>query len=174
MDVIECIKTRRDIREFEDRNVDDELIEKILEAGINAPSAGNVQDWEFVVVKREDFKELLCDAALGQEFIKEAPIVIVVCSNLRKIHEKYGERGVSLYSIQDTAAAIENILLAAWSLGLGACWVGAFNEEKVRQILYLPEHVRPLAILPLGYPKKPLPQKPKRMHLHEVLHFERF
>ncbi len=174
MDVIECIKARKSVRAFEKRHVDDEIIEKLLEAAVNAPSAGNAQDWEFVVVKRDDFKDLLSKAAFGQEFIKEAPVVIVVCTNLRRIYQNYGERGVSLYCIQDTAAATENMLLAACNYGLGACWVGAFNEEKVRQILYLPEHVRPLVIVPIGYPKEPIPEKPKRMHIHEVLHFERF
>jgi nitroreductase len=87
-------------------------------------------------------------------FIKEAPVVIVVCSDLDRIKLRYGERGEKLYSIQDTAASIMIILLAAQALGLGTCWVGAFDEERIKEILELPRNLRPLAIIPVGYPKE--------------------
>ena len=96
-------------------------------------------------------------------------MVIVVCSNMRTIGDAYGERGTSLYSIQDTASAVQNMMLAAWDKGIGSCWVGSFNEEKVKAVLILPGHVRPMAIVPLGYPAtKPL--KPGRKSLDEVVH----
>lgn len=173
MDVSKCIKDRRDIRDFKPDPVPDNVLKEILDSAIQAPSSGNVQDWEFIVVKNQNTKKLLAEAALGQDFIAKAPVVIVVCSDLNRISYSYGERGKNLYSIQNTAAAIQNLLLAAWDLGIGSCWVGAFNEQRIRETLVLPEHVRPLAIIPLGYPAK-TPGKPGRRPLEEVLHREKY
>ncbi len=173
MDTIKCIRERRDIRDFRPDPIPENVLKEILEAAIQAPSAGNAQDWEFILVKNPRTKSLLAEAALAQDFVAKAPLVIVVCSDLNRISSSYGERGKSLYSIQNTAAAIENLLLAAWNLGIGACWVGAFNEQRVRETLILPENVRPLAIIPLGYPSK-VPEKPGRRPLKEVLHLEKY
>jgi nitroreductase len=162
MNAFDAIIGRKSIRKFEKKPVDDKLIGVILHMATHAPSAGNVQDWRFVVVKDEEQKKRLSNAALEQEQIVEAPVDIVVCSDLKSIGLKYGRRGEELYSIQDTAAAVENILLSSHALGLGACWVGSFDEEKARFILGLPEHVRPLAIVPVGYPAEQ-PQKPDRI-----------
>ena len=125
-----------------------------------------------MVVREPENKKKLAEAALGQSMIEEAPVVVVVCSNLKKI-SRYGSRGESLYSIQNTAAATQNLILAAWSKGIGSCWIGAFDEGKVRQTLVLPEHVRPLAIVPLGYPAEK-PQKPERWPLKDFVHREHF
>lgn len=173
MDVFEAIRLRRSIRAFTEEDVSDEIVEKVLEAAIWAPSAGNLQPWEFVVVRRPDIKRELARAALGQTFIEEAPVVIVVCANEVRSGSIYGSRGINLYCIQDTAAAIQNMLLAVCALGLGACWVGAFHEEEVRRILKVPRGVRPVAIIPIGYPaEKPSP--PRRRPLKEVVHYETF
>jgi nitroreductase len=169
MNTIECIKSRASVRNFRPDKIPDAVINEILEAAINAPSAGNVQDWEFIVVGRQDAKGRLAEAAWGQDFISQAPVVIVVCSNLRNIANAYGERGTGLYSIQDAAAATQNILLAAREKGIGSCWVGSFNEQKVRDIVVLPGHVRPLALVPLGYPIAE-PRKTGRRNLQEVVH----
>lgn len=151
-DFWEVLKKRHCTREFDPKKeVEDEKIEKILEAAKMAPSAGNMRDWHFEVVKDSDKKIKIAQAALGQMFIAEAPVVIVVCSDLKIAEEHYGERGVSLYSAQDSAAACQNLFLAATALDLGACWVGAFDEREVRNILELPEHIRPLVIVPVGY-----------------------
>jgi len=171
MNTIECIRSRASVRSFRQEKVPDKLIDEILEAAICAPSAGNAQDWEFVVVTRQETKARLAEAAWGQDFISRAPVVIVVCTNLRRISSSYGERGSNLYSIQDAAAATQNLLLAAWEKELGCCWVGAFNEEKVREALVLPSHARPLAIIPIGYPASK-PQKTPRRKLGEVVHRE--
>lgn len=173
MKVFEAIKGRRSIRSFRDEDVNDEDLMRILEAGTWAPSAGNLQPWEFIVVRNRDTKGRLAMAAYGQGFIAEAPIVIVVCANTERSASHYGERGRTLYCIQDTAAAIQNMLLAAYALGYGTCWVGAFSEEAVREILSIPRHVRPVAIIPLGKPAtKPAP--PPRISLKKVLHFEKY
>ncbi len=173
MEAIKCIRERRDIRDFRPDPVPDSVLREILESAIQAPSSGNVQDWEFIVVKNLQAKKLLAEAALNQGFIARAPLVIVVCSDLGRIAASYGERGRGLYSIQNTAAAVQNLLLAAWNFGIAGCWVGAFNERRAGEILALPEQVRPLAIIPLGYPAK-IPEKPGRRPLEEVLHMERY
>ncbi|MBS7641062.1 MAG: nitroreductase family protein [Candidatus Bathyarchaeia archaeon] len=173
MDVFETIRSRRSIRAFTGEDVSDEQIEKILEAARWAPSAGNLQPWEFIIIRRPEIKREVARAALNQTFIEEAPVVIVVCANEIRSGSVYGSRGMNLYCIQDTAAAIENMLLAACALGLGACWVGAFNEEEVRRILKIPKGVRPVAIIPIGHPaEKPAP--PRRRTLKEIMHYETF
>ncbi|MGP3667081.1 MAG: nitroreductase family protein [Candidatus Bathyarchaeota archaeon] len=173
MDVFEAIFERRSIRKFTEKDVSEEDLKKILEAGRWAPSAGNVQPWEVIVVRSKELKEKLAEAALNQEFVAEAPVVIVVCVDLKKAERAYGERGRNLYCLQDSAAAIQNMLLAAYSLSLATCWVGAFHEEKVKRILGIPEDFRPVALIPLGYPAhKPL--KPSRRKLAQVVHFEKF
>ncbi len=169
MNTIECIKSRSSVRSFKQDEVSEKLVEEILDAAIRAPSAGNVQDWEFIVVRNREVKARLTEAAWGQGFISQAPVIVVVCSNVRKISDAYGERGSSLYSIQDTAAATQNMMLAACDKGLGSCWVGSFNEGKVKEVLVLPAHVRPVAIVPVGFPASE-PRKSQRKSLGEVVH----
>lgn len=152
MNVFEAMEKRRSVRSFAvGRDVEEELVEEILRCGCMAPSAGNVQPWRFVVVRDGEIKKALAAAALGQDFVAEAPVVIVACADLASHSLSYGQRGVELYSIQDTAAAVQNILLAATALGLGACWVGAFREDDVARALHLVKDLRPLALIPLGY-----------------------
>lgn len=153
MDLWQALKNRHCVRSFDSqREVGDDLIEKILQAGMAAPSAGGLEDWHFEVVRDQKIKDDLAVAALMQKFVAEAPVVIVVCADTEKSAATYGERGKNLYSIQDTAAATQNMLLAITDLGLGACWVGAFDEKKVSKILNLSLNLRPVVILPVGYP----------------------
>ncbi|MHA1627095.1 MAG: nitroreductase family protein, partial [Candidatus Asgardarchaeia archaeon] len=128
---------------------------------IHAPSAGNLQSWEFYVLRSRKVKRKIADAALGQRFIEEAPVVIVVCANENVSSLRYGLRGKELYCIQDTAAATQNILLSAYALGYGSCWVGAFMEDEVSRILKTSPGVRPVAIIPIGKPAE-IPRKPPR------------
>ncbi len=167
MNVFEAIVGRKSIRKFEKRSVDDKLIGVLLYMATQAPSAGNVQDWRFIVVKDEEQKKKLYKAALEQDCIINAPVVIVVCGDTKSIALRYGKRGENLYSIQDTSAAVENILLSAYALGLGTCWVGAFDEENVKTALGLPEHVRPYALIPVGYPAED-PKKPERIDFNNL------
>ncbi len=152
MDVFEAIAKRRSIRKYQDKDVDDKLIGVLLWAAAQAPSAGNLQDWRFIVVKNKKTKEMLYRAALMQEHVKEAPVLIVVAADLEIQSLRYGKRGELVYALEDCAAAIENMLLAATALGLGTCWVGAFDEEDVKNILRLPDYLRPVAIITVGYP----------------------
>lgn len=171
--MFETITGRRSIRAFKSDDVSQEMIMKLVEAAKWAPSAGNLQPWEFIVVRKSEVKKRLAEAAHDQAFIEEAPVVIVVCANEARSSESYGERGERLYCIQDTAAAIQNLLLAGYSLGLGTCWVGAFDEEKTKQILKIPCGIRLMAIIPVGYPAE-FPQPRKLRPLEEIVHYEGF
>ena len=173
MDVFEAIKSRRSIRTYTREEVPEEDVEKLIEAARWAPSAGNIQPWEFIIVRDTATKRRLSAAALDQTFIEEAPVVIVVCANTMESRWGYGSRGVNLYCLQDTAAAIQNILLAACALGLGTCWVGAFQEEEARAALKVPRGVRPIAIIPVGHPaERPGPRF--RRSIKEIIHYEIF
>jgi nitroreductase len=170
---VNIIKKRRSVRSFKQCEIDDRTIIEILEAGIFAPSAGNMQSWEFVLIKSLKQKERLSDAAYGQDFITEAPVVLVVCANQKRSASRYGKRGAELYCLQDSAAAIQNMLLAIIEKNLGACWVGAFDEKKVGEILNCPIGIRPIAIIPIGLPNEK-PEMPERVQIEEVLHYEKF
>ena len=171
MDFWQVIEERRSVRNFDaERDVPPEMVQRILEAAIRAPSGGNCQPWHFVVVRSERTKELLVEAAYGQNFVAESPVVIVVCANPGRSAGRYGSRGVQLYCLQDTAAATEHILLAVTALGLGACWVGAFDERAASQVLDLPTDLRPVAMVPIGYPIA-RHQRTSRRSLKEVVTF---
>lgn len=172
METIECIKTRKSVRKFKKKDIEKEKLIKILEAAINAPSSGNLQNWEFIIVRDEENKKHVAKAALNQNFIADASVVIIACSNNDKIIF-YGKRGRDLYAIENVSAAIQNILLAANDLGIGSCWVGAFDEKELKKILEIPENVRPLAIIPLGYPDEN-PEKPVRRSLSQVVFEEKY
>ena len=173
MDVFKAIAGRRSVRTFKSDSISEELLEKILEAARWAPSAGNLQARDFILVKDAEVKKQLREAALDQEFIEEAPVDVIVCANEERSAQRYGERGRSLYCLQDATAAVQNILLMVHNLGLGACWVGAFNERLASQILNLPREIRPVAIIPIGYPaEKPLATS--RMSLNDLVHINRY
>ncbi|MGC8849780.1 MAG: nitroreductase family protein [Candidatus Bathyarchaeia archaeon] len=152
MDFFEAVEGRRSIRAFKKAPVDDGILRRVLEAAQWAPSAGNLQARDFIVVRDPSVKERLARAALGQWFIVEAPVNVVVCANLERSASRYGERGRRFYAWMDAAAAVENLMLAAHALGLASCWIGAYRDEEVSEILGLPEWVKPVAIIPLGYP----------------------
>ncbi len=171
MDVLEAIKTRRSVRSFTSQPVSDEEVEKLLDAATWAPSAGNIQPWEFIVVRDSEVKQGLCKAALDQKFIEQAPVVIVVCADPAKSAPRYGSRGINLYCLQDTAAATQNLLLTAHATGLAACWVGAFQEAQAKKVLNLPTQVRPVAIIPVGHSTRIPTTRPRRA-LNEITHHE--
>jgi nitroreductase len=173
LSVLEAIKGRRSIRSFKSQDVSEEIVKNLIEAATWAPSAGNIQPWEFIIIRKPEIKRRLAMAALDQSFIEEAPVVIVVCANEDRSSQGYGVRGKTLYCIQDTAAATQNIHLAAYSLGLGTCWVGAFKEEEARAILKIPHGIRPVAIIPIGYPAEN-PAPPSRRPINKIVHYETF
>jgi nitroreductase len=167
MDILKAVKERRSLRDFQKKDIPDALLDRLAEALIWAPSAGNLQARKFYFVKQPDIKNKIAAAALNQSFIAEAPLVIVGCTDSR-ISGKYGERGVYLYSIQDVALSIMGMMLVAHENGLGSCWVGAFNEADIRKILDMPNHLRPVAIVPVGYPAK-IPYPPPRVSIKDAV-----
>jgi nitroreductase len=170
MDTLEAIRKRRSVRSFRPDPVPEGDLRKILEAASWAPSAGNCQPLELVVVRDPKVKEEVKEAAFGQPFLEEAPVLVVVCAEVERTTSRYGRRG-ELFYVQDTAAATQNLLLAATSLGYGTCWVGAFLEEEVSRVLRLPEGVRPLAIVPIGKSAES-PEALPRRPLEEIVHWD--
>jgi len=173
MELLEAIKGRRSTRSFKKQNISSNVIETIIDAARCAPSAGNIQPWEFVIIKNPAVKKKLAEAALNQRHVEEAPAVIVVCADEKRSSMGYGSRGRTLYCLQDTAAATQNILLTAYSLGLGTCWVGAFNEDEVKEILNAPEGIKPVAMIPLGYPNEIARQRGRKL-LNQIVHYDGF
>jgi len=171
MSILDIIKNRRSIRDFKDQEIPYEAIGALIEAIRWAPSSGNMQSRKFYFVFDQNAKKKLAKAALNQHFIAEAPLVVVACLD-RRIAVRYGDRGVNLYSIQDVAASVMNMMLAAHELGLGSVWVGAFNEFEVFEHLNLPDNLRPIAIIPVGYPSK-TPRPTPRVPTEEIVEFVR-
>lgn len=169
MEILKAVKERRSIRGFQKKDISDEIVNKLIDALIWAPSAGNLQARKFFFIKDAKLKKGIVSTALGQSFIAEAPLVIVGCTDSR-ISGRYGDRGVYLYSIQDVAASIMGMMLVAHENGLGSVWVGAFDEEEVFNLLNLPENLRPIAIVPVGYPIR-IPSPPPRVSRHEAVEF---
>ena len=151
MEFSEVIAKRRSVRHFNSKlDVPDEEIRGLLEAAVAAPTAGNIQPWRFTVVRSIEARERL-SGALHQRWATAAPVVIVISVDPRPCAARYGDRGERLYAIQDTSAAVENILLSAVDRGLSSCWIGAFDADAVRSAIGIPEHFEPIAILPIGY-----------------------
>lgn len=132
-DIFDCIRDSHSVRNFQSEQIPEPTLTRILEAGNMAPSAGNLQPWYFYVVQDPSVQEKLASAAFDQNQIIDAPTVVVILADPARSNEKYGERGAQLYCLQDSAAAAQNILLAAEGLGIAACWVGAFDEKKFRK-----------------------------------------
>ncbi|HDQ15587.1 MAG TPA: nitroreductase family protein [Bacteroidetes bacterium] len=173
MDVFEAIKNRRSIRRFIKKPVDDEKLLKILDTSRWAPTAGNIQDIQLIVVRDEGRKLQLAEAAYGQYWLAAASALIVVSSKIDKVSRIYGKRGENLYSVQNTAAAIQNMMVAAHALGIGSCWVGSFDEIAVERILKIPEKHNTVAIIALGYPAEN-PNPPHRYSLDSFIFVEEY
>jgi nitroreductase len=167
------IKRRRSVRKYLQKEVPWEVIERVLESTKYAPSAGNYQPWEFVVVRNEGTRKALIQCCFNQTWMAEAPVMIVACTNMRLAAAVFGERGAKLYGTQAVSAAIENMIITAESLDLATCWVGAFSEGMVSQILQCPEYARPCAIITMGYPCGETPAPPKQS-IQEYVHLENF
>lgn len=172
MDCMEALKTRRSIRRFTSDPVPEPVMMEILDAGRLAPTAGNCQPWQFVVVNDRAVIAQLKEAALGQELLDTAPSVVVVCSDPKK-SEKYGEMGMTYYCLLDCANASENILLAAHALGYGGCFMGGFSERRVRKVLGIPDEIRVVSLLPIGKPDGEQWIAPKE-ELKDMLHWNKW
>jgi nitroreductase len=166
----EIFSLRASVRGYKPEPIPPEVTRDLLNAAIEAPSAGNCQPWHFYAVTNPDLKEKLCDGAHRQNSLVTAPLIIVVCMEKDRLAARFGERGETLYCIQDTAAAIENILLSAVEHGLATCWCGAFDEAEIAAAMELPAARRPVALLAVGYPDAPA-KKPARRPFDETVTF---
>ncbi|MDA8169503.1 MAG: nitroreductase family protein [Nitrospiraceae bacterium] len=170
MDIFTAIRERRSVREFEKKEIPDEAVRKLIDALLWAPSAGNLQSRKFYFVKDLPAKQKLAGAAFGQGFVASAPLVVVACADTEWVARKYGERGRELYCIVDAACSVMCLMLSAHGLGLGSVWVGAFNESEVAKVLGLPASLKPVALVPVGYPLM-TPSPPKRVPTDEAIVF---
>ncbi len=173
MDLAEAIKGRRSIRKFKKQKVTKDTVTQLIEAASYAPSAGNIQPWHFIIARNSALKKKLAEASYHQTHTEQAPVIIVVCADEKKSAMGYGNRGRTLYCLQDTAAATQNILLTAYALGLGTCWTGSFNEDEVKEAVNAPEGVRPVVMISVGYPDV-IPKPRNRKLLSEIVHFDGF
>jgi nitroreductase len=169
MDVFAAISQRSSVRAYKATDVEQDKLKKILEAARLSPSASNRQDWKFIVVRNKETKKKLAEAAFGQSFIGEAPVVIVACGT--ESDEIMG-CGQPAYTV-DVSIACAYMILQAYELGLGTCWIGAFKEDETKKILSIPEHVRVVAMTPLGYPNQP-PSPKFRKSLDQIVCFEKY
>ena len=173
MEVFDAIRSRRSVRKYKDKQVPWDNIVTIMQAGKYAPSAGNLQNWKFIYVKTDAKRQAIAKACLGQDWMEPAPVFIVVVAEPEKAERYYGTRGARLYTTQGCAAAIQNMLLTAHSLGLGTCWIGAFDEDGLSSTLGIIEEVRPQIVLTIGYTNvKPL--MPTRYKLENVVFLEKY
>lgn len=170
-DVFDCMRDAQNVRLFQNDEIPEPTVTRILEAACWAPSAGNLQPWYFYVVKNKKVKQKIADACYEQNQILEAPVSIVIMADPARSNEFYGERGAQLYCIQDTAAAAENIILAANGLGINTCWVGAFDERKVQEAVEAHPRLRAVAIICLGYSNEASTRPKERVNFSEVTKF---
>jgi nitroreductase len=170
LDVYEAIRKRKSVRRYKDKDVEQEKLIRILKAARLAPSAANKQEWRFVVVRDKEKRKKLSDAARGQNFVAEAPVVIACCAET-DYHEM--TCGQLCYPI-DVAIAIDHITLAAVEEDLGTCWIGAFYEDKAKDILDIPDRIRIVELLTLGYPTDDSIKKKSRLPMESIVKFEKW
>ena len=155
MSLLDLILSRRSIRSYEKKEIPEDVLKRILEAGRQAPSAGNRQPIRFIVVKEPDVLKNLCDKLINR-FVKYAPVAVVGCANVKSLL-------TGRWAIVDTTIAMQNMVIAAWTFGIGSCWVGACNKETVKKLLNVPDKWKFVALLTLGYPaEQPKPRKKKQ------------
>jgi nitroreductase len=167
MNVIDAIKVRRSIRAYQDRQVEEEKLLVVLEAGRLAPSARNLQDWKFIIVRDKEKRQSLSVAAKGQPFVAQAPVVIAACGTETEYIMTCGQH---TYPI-DVAIAIDHMSLEALEQGLGTCWIGAFHEDQVKEILGVPNKIRVVVMLALGYPAESPSARPRK-RVEEIISYD--
>lgn len=165
----EILRTRRSIRSYKNKAISENDLQKILEAGWFAPSAGNRQPVEYIIVRDDSLKQKLS----VQKFVGNAPVIIVVFADTRRSGSRYGERAEERYIHHDSGAAIQNMLLMVNALGLGSCWIGAFNADRIANILNIPQTMEIMALLPIGYPNEES-NPPRKIPLKKVIHENKY
>jgi len=154
MEFFDVLDKRKSIRQFKDKQVEKEKLDKILEAIASAPSAGNLQARKILIITKPEAKKKLCEASLGQGCLIQAPIILAFFAIPKESESKYGTRGRDLYAIQDATIACTYAHLAATALGLGSVWVGAFHDDSIKKAVGAPADYITVALLPIGYPNE--------------------
>jgi nitroreductase len=173
LDFYEVIRTRRSVRAFRKDPIPDDVLNRILDAVRIAPSGSNRQPWRFILVKDAELKQGMISACNNQRFVAEAPVIVVACGQRLPLNRGgyMGEMSVLL----DIAIAFTHLILAARAEGLGTCWIGAFNNEAVKELLKVPEDYEVVAATPLGYPSEDaFTADTKRKMLDEIVSLNRF
>jgi len=170
MDLLEALKARHSIRAFVAKSIEPDKLQAILDAANRAPSAGNLQAYEIYAVTRRAVLAALADAAFGQAFVAQAPVALVFCANPKRSARRYAQRGTSLYCIQDATIACAYAQLAATALGLASVWVGAFNDDAVRDAIGVGQDLLPVAVLPIGHAGQE-PEESSRRSLSSLVHY---
>lgn len=168
-DFFQTVRHRHSIRQYQtDMPVEDEKLHAILETAITAPSAGDLQAYRIISVSNAALRKALSAAASGQAFIAQAPVCLVFCTEAARSEQKFGERGRTLFALQDATIAAAYAQLAVVAAELGSTWVGQFDTKEVVRLLDLEPGLEPVALLCLGYPAE-LPEDTARRHLHELV-----
>ncbi|HIH96231.1 MAG TPA: nitroreductase family protein [Thermoplasmata archaeon] len=170
MEVFEAIKKRRSIRKYKKEEVPKEALLKLVEAGIWAPTSGNIQAWEFIITKKKESIGKIKIFSPG--LIGEPAALIILCTNRREAYEKGGELGRDILCLMDISMAAQNILLEATEIGLGSCPVRSFNQAAIKKLLDLPNEVIPELIISIGYQAES--PKPPAREMDKVIHLERW
>ncbi|MBI2138661.1 nitroreductase family protein [Candidatus Woesearchaeota archaeon] len=169
--MLDIIKERRSIRRYQDKEIAWGLVIHLIQAGQYAPSAGNLQNWKFIIIRNLSTREKIADACHQQDWMKDAPVHIIIVGEPSPAAHFYGARGETLYTSQNCAAVIQNMALVAHELNLGTCWVGAWDEDKLASILGFPENVACQGILTVGFPAEH-PPVPLRKRMKEIVFVE--
>ncbi len=170
MDVYEAISTRKSVRSFQDKEISEEVMGRMLGAVRLAPSASNRQEWRFVIATDPELRKQLSKAAMGQKHVEEASAVVACCAETDGHVMTCGE---ACYSI-DVAIAVDHLTLCAAAEGLGTCWRGALRVVRVRLILGIPSQIRVVALLALGHPTDPAPVEKNRLPLETIIKYQRW
>lgn len=165
MSLLDLILTRRSIRRYENKDIPEEVLQQILETGRQAPSAANRQPIHFVIVTDRDILKNLCDNLINR-FVKYAPVAIVGCADIKSLL-------TGKWAVVDATIAMENMVIAAWTLGIGSCWIGACNEEKVKELLKIPDKWKFVALSTFGYPAEQ-PKQRKKKPFEKMFSFNSF
>lgn len=171
MEVFDAIRSRRSVREFKDDEIPYPVIARLMEVIRWAPSAGNTFHTKAIFVKDPDVKKKLANACLDQEWVQDAPVIIMMMSETGKVTRAFGDQG-KLYALQSTAAATQNLMLEAEELGLATCWIGAFSEDRIKRTLRIPQSAELHNMVALGYPKRKRTRTPAKAITADIIKFD--
>ena len=169
MEFLDIVKSRCSTRAYLDKKIEDNKLLTVLEAGRLAPSACNIQPWHIVVLREKSAIDAM-KPVYGREWFVSAPVIIAVCVDTTA---SWKRRDGAEYALVDAAIVMDHMILQAAELGLGSCWIGAFDEAEATKVLKLPAHIKPVVLTPLGYPAGDRLTK-KRKALEEIIHWDRF